>query len=46
MTGYRGMDKNRVGEILKKAEVNPAARGETLDPDTFAKIANVISEME
>lgn len=40
-----GLGKDKIGQILEKAGIDPGRRAETLDIDEFAKIANGMFEM-
>lgn len=44
LTGLRGLNKVRIGEVLAAAGIDPARRAETLDLDEFARLANLIAE--
>lgn len=40
-----GLGKDKIGQILEEADIDPGRRAETLDIDEFAKIANGMFEM-
>lgn len=40
-----GLGKDKIGQILEEAGIDPGRRAETLDIDEFAKIANEMFEM-
>ena len=41
-----GLGKDKIGQILEEAGIDPGRRAETLDIDEFAKIANGMFEMK
>lgn len=44
LTGLYGLDKARTGELLERAGIDAGRRGETLDMDEFAILANTLFE--
>ena len=44
LSGFKGLDKNRVTEIITEAGISPGARAETLTIEDFARLADKIEE--
>ncbi|MFH1239158.1 MAG: rRNA adenine dimethyltransferase family protein, partial [bacterium] len=40
-----GLDKDSLAEVLKKNDISPTRRGETLSLEEFGKLSNAISEI-
>ncbi len=44
-SGFPNLGKEKIGQILTDCGLSPTVRGETLDIETFAKIANTIASL-
>ena len=44
LSGFMGLDKNRITEIIAEAGISPGARAETLTIEDFARLADKIEE--